>query len=163
DQVAKSAGGTVFGFDRHDGRLQYAQNHQYVYKGINTNGEKFIERLRETDGYNGADVTFEAVGSESSAELALELTRAGGKVVILGVFEHDVHINMMQIVKKELQVQGSWTCIFSFDQTLLLLKTKKIDITGLITHRYPFSDAMKAFDEATNDKANRIKSVIEFE
>ena len=126
DQVAKSAGGTVFGFDRHDSRLKYALDHQYIFKSINTNEEKFIEKLRKTGGYNGADVTFEAVGSESSAELALELTRAGGKVVILGVFEHDVQINMMQIVKKELQVQGSWTCIFSFDQTLLLLKSKKL-------------------------------------
>lgn len=163
DQVVKSAGGIVFGFDRHDSRLKYALDHQYIFKSINTNEEKFIEKLRKTDGYSGADVTFEAVGSESSAELALELTRAGGKVVILGVFEHDVQINMMQIVKKELQVQGSWTCIFSFDQTLLLLKSKKIDIGGLITHRYAFSDAIKAFDEATNDKANRIKSVLEFE
>ena len=82
---------------------------------------------------------------------------------MLGVFEHDVTVNMMHIVKKELQVFGSWTCIFSFDQTMLLMQSQKIDTEKIITHRYKFDDVIKAFQEASTDKSNRIKSVIEFD
>ncbi len=161
DYVAKASGGIVFGFDKHDNRLGYAKDHNYVYKAFNIGEERYKEQFRN-DAPEGADIVFEVVGSDSSAELALELAKPGGRVTILGVFEHDVMINMMQIVKKELKVRGSWTCIFSFEQTMLFMKSQKLDTNQLITHRYSFEDAVKAFDESLTDKSNRIKSIIEF-
>lgn len=163
DFVAKADGGTVFGFDKHENRLEFARTHKYIYKGHNVTKPDCIEQFRREGGIDGADVVLEAVGSEQSAKLALDIARSGGKVIILGVFEHDVMINVMQIVKKELEVMGSWTCIFSFGETMLLLKSQKLDTDGLITHRYAFSDAVKAFEEASTDKEKRIKSIIEFD
>jgi 2-desacetyl-2-hydroxyethyl bacteriochlorophyllide A dehydrogenase len=161
DYVAKASGGTIFGFDKHDNRLSYAKDHNYVFQGINIAQENFMDEFKK-QAKDGADIVFEVVGSDSSAELALELAKPGGKVIILGVFEHDIKINMMNIVKKELQVYGSWTCIFSFEQTMLFLKSQKLDTNQLITHRYAFSEAIKAFEESLTDKSNRIKSIIEF-
>lgn len=162
DYVAKSGGAAVYGFDKHDNRLTYAKEHEYIDRGINITSENFKENFRTSTGHDGAHVVFEAVGSDTSAELAIELARAGGQVVVLGVFEHDVTINMMNIVKKELHVHGSWTCIFSFDQTIALLESKHMNTANLITHRYQFTDAIKAFQEASTDRGNRIKSIIEF-
>jgi L-iditol 2-dehydrogenase len=162
DYVAKASGGVVFGFDKHENRLSYAREQQYIEKGYDIVQEKFIDTFKEQS-IDGADIVFEVVGSESSAELALELAKPGGKVIILGVFSHDVMINMMNIVKKELQVYGSWTCIFSFEQTMLFMQSQKLDANKLITHRYPFADAIKAFEESSTDKSNRIKSIIEFD
>lgn len=161
DFAAKASGGTVFGFDRHDNRISYAKDHGYVYKGYNVADQAFME-LFKSEAVDGADIVFEAVGSDTSAKLAMALAKPGGTVVILGVFEHDVMINMMDVVRKELQVFGSWTCIFSFEETMLLMKSQKLDAEGLITHRYAFTDAVKAFSDAATDKANRIKTVIEF-
>lgn len=161
DFVAKASGATVFGFDRHDNRLTYAKEHEYIYQGYNIQQQDFIKEFHQQT-VTGVDSVFEAVGSDTSAKLACELARPGGKVVILGVFEHDVMINMMDIVRKELQVMGSWTCTFSFEETILLIQSQKLVTNDLITHRYPFVDAVKAFQEAINDKMNRIKSVIEF-
>lgn len=161
DFVAEASGGTVFGFDKHDNRLAYAKNIHDISKGFNITQPDFLKQFTK-EAPDGADIVFEAVGSNTSAELAIELARSGGKVIILGVFEHDITINMMNIVKKELQVYGSWTCIFSFEETMLLMKSQKLDANQLITHRYPFLDAIKAFQEAATDKGNRIKSVIEF-
>lgn len=161
DFVAKASGGIVVGFDKHDNRIAYAKNHEYIHKGFNIIQEDYLKQFKE-NAPDGADIVFEAVGSNTSAELAIELARSGGKVIILGVFEHDVMINMMDIVRKELQVYGSWTCVFSFEETILLMKSQKLDVNQLITNRYSFSDAIKAFQEASVDKPNRIKSVIEF-
>lgn len=161
DFVAKASGGTVSGFDKHDNRLAYAKNNGYIDNGFNITQTDYLKRFRG-DAPDGANIVFEAVGSDTSAELAIELAKSGGKVIILGVFEHDVMINMMNIVKKELQVFGSWTCVFSFEETILLMKSQKLDANKLITHRYSFSDAIKAFKEASENKENRIKSVIEF-
>lgn len=162
DYVAKASGGTVFGFDKHDNRLSFAKDHQYIYKGFNITHDNYMNAFHE-HASDGADVVFEAVGSDSSAELALDLARPGGQVIVLGVFEHDVMVNMMHIVRKELEVYGSWTCLFSFDQTMLLMQSQKLATDQIITHRYPFADAVKAFEEASTDKANRIKTIIEFD
>jgi len=161
DFVAEASGGVVSGFDKHDNRLAYAKNNNYISKGFNITQVDYLKQFKE-EAIDGADIVFEAVGSDTSAELAIEFARSGGKVIILGVFEHDVAINIMNIVKKELQVYGSWTCVFSFEETILLMKSQKLDANQLITHRYPFSNAIKAFQEAVVDKGNRIKSIIEF-
>lgn len=161
DFVAKASGGTLFGFDKHDTRLSYAKEHGYIYKGFNIASDGYMQHFRD-EAIDGADIVFEAVGSDTSAKLALDLARPGGKVIVLGVFEHDVIINMMAIVRKELQVMGSWTCVFSFEETMLLMKSQKLDTASLITHRYKFDDAVKAFQEASTDKSGRIKTVIEF-
>jgi len=163
DKVAKTAGATIYGFDKHDNRLQFAQDQQYIHKGFNVMQNDYLTNFQSHLSIDGADVVFEAVGSDQSAEMAFELARGAGKVVILGVFEHNVQVNMMQIVKKELTVQGSWTCIFAFGPTISLLASKEIAVDQFITHRYPFSETKKAFDEALTDKGNRIKTVIEFE
>jgi len=162
DYVAKASGGTVFGFDRHDNRIVYAKDHQYIFEGFNIQSGDYREKFN-IHAYEGADIVVEAVGSDTSAQLALDLAKPGGRVIILGVFEHDVMVNMMNIVRKELIVIGSWTCIFSIEETMLLMKTQKLNTNELITHRYKFEDAIKAFEESSTDKSNRIKSIIEFE
>jgi 2-desacetyl-2-hydroxyethyl bacteriochlorophyllide A dehydrogenase len=162
DYIVKESGGTVYGLDKHNNRLTYAKDQQYIHQGFNITDENHLNKFKEQTG-DGATIVFEVVGSSSSAEMALELAKPGGKVIILGVFKHDVTINMMNIVKKELHVYGSWTCVFSFEQTILFLKSEKLDVNKFITHRFAFTDAIKAFDEALADKSDRIKTVIEFD
>lgn len=162
DFVAKASGGMVFGFDRHDNRLSYAKEQKYIYQGFNAAESDYVEKFTQyvTD---GTDVVFEAVGSDTSIQLAIELAKPGGKVVVLGVFVHDVMVNMMHIVRKELQLYGSWTCTFSFEETMLLMKAQRLNTDKFITHRYKFTEAIKAFEDSVNDKSHRIKSIIEFD
>lgn len=163
DQILTAAGGTVIGLDIMDARLAFATEHGYIDTAINTKNEDPIETCKKhTNGY-GVDVTFEAVGMEPTVNTAISITRSGGKVGLLGVFSKPTTVDMMQVVKRELQVIGSWTCIFAFEPTIQLLKTGKIKTEGLITHRYKFEDAIKAFEDSANYTDNRIKTVIEFD
>lgn len=162
DFVSKASGGVVFGFDRHDNRLIYAKEQEYISQGFNAAESDYLKKFTQQVP-DGADVVFEAVGSDTSVKLAIELAKPGGKVVVLGVFVHDVMVNMMHIVRKELQLYGSWTCTFSFEETMLLMKAQRLNTDKFITHRYKFSEAIKAFEDSVNDKSHRIKSIIEFD
>lgn len=163
DQVAKASGGIVYGFDVMDNRLQYAKEKGYIFEGINSKQEGFLDKFRTLAESDGADIVFEAVGREETAQLAFESAKPGGKVMMLGVFGQNISVNMMHVVKKELRVQGSWTCIFAFEPTIQLLRTGTINIDGLITHRYHFTETKKAFEESSSYSDNRIKTVIEFD
>ena len=68
----------------------------------------------------------------------------------------------MQIVKKELNIHGSWTCAFTFSDSIALASQGKIDLKSLITHRYPFSKVATAFQDASEYSEQRIKTVIDF-
>lgn len=162
DQVAKAAGAQVYGFDVLPSRLDYALRHHIVDGTVNTKLENTRESFERQTGGIDTDVVFEVVGQESTARLALDLVRPGGKVVILGVFEHDVKVSMMNIVKREVHVMGSWTCLNVFEPTINLLESKRIITKDIITHRYDFAKAPQAFIEASSYNDNRIKSVIEF-
>lgn len=162
DQVAKAAGASVCGIDVMQPRLDYASKKQLVDIALNSKNGDVAEKYKKETNYAGADVVFEVVGRDETIDLSLSIARPDGKVAVLGVFEHDASINMMDIVKKELHVLGSWTCLNSFEPTLHLLANKHILTDGLITHRYKFADTPKAFIDASSYSDNRIKSAIEF-
>jgi L-gulonate 5-dehydrogenase len=161
DQVLKSAGVVVYGVDVMQPRLDYAKQHGFVDEVINSKEQDAVSVLRSLNKGDGADYVYEAVGREVTMQLALKMAESGGKVLVAGVFEQPAALDMMQIVKRELVVEGTWTCVHAFPPTINLLKSERIKTEGMITHRYSFNDAVKAFEDASSYSDNRIKSVIE--
>lgn len=161
DQLLKAAGANVVGIDVLDHRLQFPKKYGWVDKTINSKRQN-VAREIEKFCPGGADITFEVVGRDETAELALEITRRNGEVILLGVFEKESTINLMHIVKKELNLHGSWTCAFSFPEAIDLIAKGKIDVKKLITHRYAAADGAKAFADASSYSAKRIKTIINF-
>jgi len=159
DQVMHAAGAQVIGLDTLDHRLRFARVQGWVDFTINPKADD-VHRAVEAITKHGFDVAFEAVGKEQTMDLALQIVRRGAKVFVLGVFETPAKIDMMQVVKKELELIGSWTCAHSFPAAIRLVENKKVELGKLITHRYAFADSTKAFAEASTYNENRIKTVI---
>ncbi|OGG13492.1 hypothetical protein A2773_03220 [Candidatus Gottesmanbacteria bacterium RIFCSPHIGHO2_01_FULL_39_10] len=155
DTVVQAAKARVHGYDIENSRLDYA-----VKKGLIN--ESFNTREKLTSQKESADKVFEVVGLESTLTLALDLVKKGGKIVILGVFHKPVSLNMMTIIKNELEIIGSWTCRDSFPSSINLLTQKKLNTKGFITHHYPFSQTKQAFEDTLKYPSGRIKTVIEF-
>jgi len=161
DQLLRDGGAEIIGLDIADWRLAFAQKKKWVDYAINTQKKSWAKELKKI-APDGVDVVFEVVGQEATAEMALEIARRDGEVFILGVFESPSKINLMNIVKKELNVHGSWTCAFSFPCSIDLAARHKIDLKSLITNRYPAKDGALAFRDAASYKGKRIKTVINF-
>lgn len=160
-QVLKDGGAEVVGIDVLDWRLKFAKRHKWIDLAINTKNKSWSKQLSKFMP-SGADIVFEVVGREDTAEMALEIARRDADVYILGVFESPSKINLMNIVKKELNVFGSWTCAFAFPPSIKLVAAGKIDLKSLISHRYPFSETIQAFKDSAGYVGNRIKTVINF-
>lgn len=159
DQVLTGAGAIVTGIDTQPNRLIFAKKKRWVRNALNAQSHSFAKQLKKISPA-GMDDTFEAVGKEVTAEMALEIARKDGNIYLLGVFEQPSKLNLMQLVKKELNVFGSWTCAFSFPAAIDLAARHKVDLKSLITHRYAFSDAPKAFADAFTYAGNRRKTII---
>lgn len=61
--------------------------------------------LAETNG-KGADVTFEAVGSTSSVQTAMAVTKTGGRAIWVGNAQQIIEVDMQDAVVKQKAIQG---------------------------------------------------------
>lgn len=161
DQVLEAAGAHVIGIDVIDQRLAFAKKSGWAHAVLNPTARTFPGKLSKFTS-TGVDTSFEVVGKEATAELCFDITRRAGHVFLLGVFEKPATLNLMRVIKKELNLHGSWTCAFSFPGAIDLVGNGKIDLKSLVTHRYDFRDAPRAFVEASAYSGNRIKTIIQF-
>ena len=102
----------------------------------------------------GADLVFECVGSEDSIDDALRFTAPGGTMVLVGLAAIPHRIDWTPIWLKELTVKGSFACsteqyqgqpIRTYQLALDLLRQGKVDLSPLLTHRFPLAEYRKAF------------------
>lgn len=161
DQVATSKGAIVSGIDVLPARLQYALEKKLIANGINSKEENVLDDLKAFTHDEGIDVAFEVVGREETLVQAIDIVNKGGKVMVMGVFPKPACFDMMKVVKREIVLEGAWTCLNSFPETIDLLASGKIATSDFITHRYPFENAVQAFIDASGYSDHRIKSVIE--
>ncbi len=163
DQVAKESVAKVIGIDIEKSRLNYAKQRNYIDFALNSSEKITPETIKNLISRDGVDIVIEAVGLGSTARLSLELASKGGRIILLGVFSQEVSLDMMQIVKKELEIFGSWTCHNTFSQAIKLLQERKIETDGFITHRYPLEKVKQAFEDMIKFPSGRIKTIIQID
>ncbi|MCH7492909.1 alcohol dehydrogenase catalytic domain-containing protein [Patescibacteria group bacterium] len=162
DQVLSAAGALVTGIDIRQNTLTFAKKMGWAHHTINTKTQNLAKRMRETKAIDGYNRVFEAVGSEATAAMSFAIARRDGDVFLLGIFDSPAKLDLMNIVKKELNVFGSWTCAYSFPESIELVWRKNVDLKSLITHTYPFDEGPRAFAEANSYSDERIKTIIKF-
>lgn len=109
----------------------------------------------------GFDTVFDVVGIPATLEKALRWTRAGGTVVLVGVYLHKMNIDLTPIWHQEVDLLGAvghdvvtWQGeeISTFDLALQWLGEGKIDVDTLLTHRFELDAYKVAFETAVNKK-----------
>lgn len=107
----------------------------------------------------GVDATLEMSGHPSSIGLALNHTRPGGRVSLLGLFANPVlELDMNQLIFKGLNVQGiiGRQLPHTWDQMTWLLTEKKLDISAVITHELDYSDVLQAMELLKTGGAGKV-------
>jgi threonine dehydrogenase-like Zn-dependent dehydrogenase len=119
----------------------------------------------------GADIVFECVGKKQSINDALRFSNNGGKVVLLGLAGIMDGIDWTTIWLNELDVKGSFAystemyqgkSTRTFDIAIELIGAGKIDLSPLVTHRFPIEEYRNALGTASNKK-NRAAIKVVFE
>jgi len=124
------------------------------------------ERLGATTASGFYDVVIDAAGSGSALRRAIELTRPGGTMVVLGVYEPDVVWPQHECFQKELRVVPSLGyCRHGdrrdFEDAAEMLAERPDLAESLITHRFPIEDAPEAFRVASDKSTGALRVVLE--
>ncbi len=117
----------------------------------------------EESGGRGADVVIVAAPSKVAQEAALEIAAIGGRINLFGGLSKEdpyIRFNSNTVHYKELVVTGTtacstWDCLRAAE----IVNSGRLDLSPLITARYPLSEAVAAF-KAAEDGANLRVALI---
>lgn len=135
-QVIALTGAPVSLIGKHQEKLRIAER-----RGIETSTvKKAAKRKKEFD------VVVEASGSGSGFQMAIDLLRPRGVLVLKSTFHGTTEMNAASIVVDEISIVGSRCGRFA--PALDLLNKDAIDIDSLISEEYPLLDGIHAMERA---------------
>lgn len=117
---------------------------------------------RLTHGW-GADVVFEASGNAKVFETLLDLVCPGGCAVLVGMPPGPVALDVVAMQAKEVRFESVFRYANIFPRALALISSGQIDVKPFISRKFPFSDGVKAFEEAAAGHPEDVKIQIEME
>jgi (R,R)-butanediol dehydrogenase / meso-butanediol dehydrogenase / diacetyl reductase len=108
------------------------------------------------------DVVLECAGNPAAPQLAIELVRARGIVVLLGVLEEPVAISQLVLMIKEAQVRASFAYRHEeFEEAVRLLAAGKAPADRLITGTASLEAAQSMFDRLEDPATEDIKILLD--
>ncbi|MFX0081764.1 MAG: zinc-binding dehydrogenase [Candidatus Hodarchaeota archaeon] len=104
------------------------------------------------------DVIYDCVGHMKDhkgpivLQQAIDIASVGtGRIVIHGIFEDTIPLNLVALVAKQITIMGSFGFIpEEVQKCLKLLQTKKVDQSKIISHEFPLDRAKEAFETQCN-------------
>lgn len=149
----------VIAVDILDYRLQHAQ--QFGAFTINALKEDPIAKIKELTDGRGVDASIEAVGYEDTFRSCIKSARIGGRVSVLGMFSQPV---LWDITERGIEDMLTLSIgIFNtdhMDEILRLIESGQLDLRKLITHTFPLSEALRAYEVFENKIDNSMVVLI---
>ena len=109
----------------------------------------------------GADVALDCVGNESSLDAALETTRKGGRIGVIGTFPVRPKVNMDRIGLEERELYGSLAYADDFSRAIALLADGRVDLSACVTARITLEEIVeKGFLEMQRKPQDHIRIIV---
>ncbi len=133
-----------------------------LVRPVNITQEDAVEVVKKvTDGW-GADIVFEASGSEKAASSIIDFLCPGGRVVYIGMpSTGKVTLDIVSAQAKEARIDTVFRYAHVYPRALKLMGSGKLKLKPLITDTFTFKDGIRAFEYASIPKPTSVKIQIE--
>ena len=143
-QVLRTTGAAVTLIGKHENKLAIARD-----RGLEPLlADRAQTRAREFD------LVVEASGAPSGFELAMDLLRPRGVLVLKSTFQGSTEINSARIVVDEISVVGSRCGRFA--PALELLRNKSVDVESLISDEFRLADGLRAMERVAEPGVMKV-------
>jgi L-iditol 2-dehydrogenase len=121
--------------------------------------ELVAEVLRLTNG-KGVDLAFEAVGRNETVAAAIDCTRKGGTVTLVGNIAPEVTLPLQKVVTRQLRLQGSCASSGEYPEAIQLIVSGKIQVKPLITAVASLEEGPRWFERLHAHEPNLMKIIL---
>ncbi|PHP86121.1 NAD(P)-dependent alcohol dehydrogenase [Burkholderia sp. AU18528] len=121
------------------------------------------DAVADASGGWGADVVFEASGSANAYAGLVDLMCPGGCAVLIGMPVAPVPLDVVALQAKEGRIESVFRYANIFPRALALIASGAIDVKPFISRTFPFSEGVRAFEEAASGHPRDVKIQIEMD
>ena len=163
--LARRTGATVFTSDLYPERHAVAATYG-LHNPLNATDDIVSICKQKTEG-RGVDVALLAVGANSLIILAMDSIRPGGRVCLFAQTQHEqAPFDPGQVCMDEKTLLGSYSSSIAIQDAAIDLvfqgyRDGTLDLTRLISHRFPLAEAVQAIHLASNPQPTSMKIVLQ--
>ena len=165
-RLASNAGARVIAISRRHESLDLAREMGATETIAMDDHWQIIERVRNLTNGAFCDRVIEAVGKQWPLDLAAELTREGGRLIIAGYHQDGPRqVNMQLWNWRGFDVVNAHerdpaVAVQGMREAVAAIEAGLIDPRLLITHRYPLDRLDEALDATRHRSSNFVKAVV---
>jgi len=118
-----------------------------------------VEDIKRRNGGAGVDVVLEISGNPMAVEQGLQALHSGGWISLLGIGDRPVTLDLNDlVVTKGITIHGIfgrriWD---TWERTSAYLSSGRVDVTPLITHRFPLDDFQEAMAQMKSGRSGKV-------
>jgi L-iditol 2-dehydrogenase len=159
-QAVKLAGaGKLIVVDVDDTRLKTARDLGATHV-INAKETNVAAAVREITQGRGADVALECVGTTATVQSAIESTRKGGTVTLVGNVAPKVELPLQSVVTRQIRLQGSCASSGEIPACIALLDSGAIRVEPMLSAFVPLDEGPQWFERLYHHEPNLMKVVL---
>ncbi len=160
-QAARAAGcDRVIAVDLDKDRLKLAKE-LGATQSINPLESDTIETILGATAGQGVRVSFEVVGSTPTVETAIQATRKGGAVVLVGNLAPQVEFPLQSVVTREITLFGSCASAGEYPKCIELMDKGAIKVSPLISAQATLEEGAEWFDRLYAKEAGLMKVILQ--
>ena len=119
--------------------------------------------MRETDGL-GMEIVMDSTGAPELLNDSMLMLRGSGSLVIPAFYEKVLNgILLDRLIVKNCRLIGAAGTPNITPKILALISAGKLDLTPMLTDRFPFDQVIEAFEAVTARNDTRVKEMVDFE
>jgi len=160
-QLAKLAGAApLFAFDKFSWRVDRAR--ALGAEAWNVDAVDPLAVLQQATGKRGADVVFEAAWADHTVQLAAELARLGGRLVLVGIPGDDRLVMQHSTARRKgLTIMLARRMKHTYPRAIQLATSGNLPLEPLISHHLPLHDTANAFTMNAHYETGVHKIIID--
>ena len=136
----------VYACDKFPWRVEKAKDWDATEAWIQESKADSITRIEQLTNGRGADVVFEAAWAEDSIDMAAEMVRPGGRLVLVGIPSEDTFTMKHSTARRKgLSVMFSRRMKHTYPRAIALASSGQFALDELISHRFSLSSTPEAF------------------
>jgi L-iditol 2-dehydrogenase len=127
---------------------------------LHFSGKALADEVMKLTGGVGVDLAYEAVGRNETVASAIDCTRKGGTVTLIGNIRPEVTLPLQKVVSRQIRLQGSCASSGEYPQAIKLIASGKMQVKPLITAVASLEEGPRWFERLHSGEPNLMKVIL---
>ena len=160
-QLVKLVGASkIYAFDKFDWRVEKAR--ELGAEAWNVDSIDAVSKIEDLTHGRGVDVSIEVAWADHSVQMAADMARLGGRLVLVGIpVDDQIRLSHAVARRKGLTIMMVRRMKHSYPRAIDLATSGKVELDSLISHHFSLEETATAFEKNFNYEHGIHKIIVD--